>query len=397
MDLWKANQTAVSHLLIEQIIATAGDGALKDNSFCSAEFREYLGSVSIEKLLEYADRCLTNAFTNSGRALQDIVNEVGRRLDFEVTGGRYQGLPGHIGFDGLWVAPEGHGIVVEVKTTDAYRISLSTIAKYREALIAQKIIGGESSILVIVGREDTGELEAQVRGSRHAWDIRLLSIDALFTLADLKQNTDDPETAEKIRRLLIPFDYTRLDPIIDVMFTAAKDVGGVVEEVETPPDAGPVEVDSSVSSSIDITAINAKRSQILRAVSKQLNVVLIKKTRATYWDTSHSVRIACSVSKAYSNKSIYRYWYAYHPKWDDFLADASRQYVVWGCLDLDVAFMIPREVMHSHLAFLSKTEKEGGKFYWHIKILVREGPKYFIQLSNSEHDLSIDKYVIKLD
>jgi hypothetical protein len=76
----------------------------------------------------------------------------------------------------------------------------------------------------VVGRDDTGELEAQVRDSRHAWDIRLISADALLKLVLLKESADDPETGRKIRSLLVPMEYTRLDAMIDVMFTTATDV-----------------------------------------------------------------------------------------------------------------------------------------------------------------------------
>jgi hypothetical protein len=94
--------------------------------------------------------------------LQDLVNELGRRLDYTVTNGRYQGTQNAIGFDGLWRSPEGHTIVVEVKTSDAYRISLDTLSGYRQRLISNGEITDESSILIVVGRQDTGELEAQV-------------------------------------------------------------------------------------------------------------------------------------------------------------------------------------------------------------------------------------------
>ncbi len=68
-----------------------------------------------------------------------------------------------------------------------------------------------SSVLIVVGREDTGELEAQVRGSRHAWDMRLISADALIKLVELKEGAGDPETGRKICSLLAPMEYTRLD------------------------------------------------------------------------------------------------------------------------------------------------------------------------------------------
>jgi hypothetical protein len=84
-----------------------------------------------------------------------------------------------VGFDGLWESGDGHTIMVEVKTTDAYRISFNTIMGYRDKLPASGKLTGSASVL-IVGREHMRELEAQVRGCRHAWDIRLISADSLI-------------------------------------------------------------------------------------------------------------------------------------------------------------------------------------------------------------------------
>jgi hypothetical protein len=67
---------------------------------------------------------LSQSFADSGLALQDIVNEIGSRLGAEITRGRYRGKVHQNGFDGLWRFPNRHAIVIEVKTTDAYRIDL---------------------------------------------------------------------------------------------------------------------------------------------------------------------------------------------------------------------------------------------------------------------------------
>jgi hypothetical protein len=203
------------------VVAIAGDGNLKDSASCSQELREYLTQIPSKKLALYVEHCLSSGFSKSGMVLQDLINELGRRLDYKVTNGRYQGTTNAIGFDGLWISPEGHSIIAEVKTTDTYRISLDTISRYREKLLASGEVGSHSSILIVVGRDDTGELEAQVRGSRHAWDIRLISADALLKLVQLKENADGPETGRKIRSLLTPMEYTRLDEMVDVMFTTA--------------------------------------------------------------------------------------------------------------------------------------------------------------------------------
>jgi hypothetical protein len=173
----------------------------------------------------YVDECLKDRFDESGLALQDIINEVGRRLDFDVTFGRYRGTQGQIGFDGLWAITDGKVIVVEVKTTDTYRIDLNTIAGYRRALVqAGRMTEEKSSILIVVGRNDTGDLEAQVRGSRYAWDIRLISAEALLRLLHIKETVDDPLTVRRIRDVLTPQEYTRVDGIIDLIFTTAEDV-----------------------------------------------------------------------------------------------------------------------------------------------------------------------------
>jgi hypothetical protein len=111
---------------------------------------------------------------------------------FNVKDGRYRGTAGKVGFDGIWSTTEGDAILAEVKTTDVYRLSLETTASYRRDLIKQGAIPEESSsILYVVGRSSTGDLEAQVRGSRHAWDIRLISVDALFRLVKIKEELED--------------------------------------------------------------------------------------------------------------------------------------------------------------------------------------------------------------
>lgn len=225
LDLWKSNPDAVSQLTIEQIVATAGNGQLTDGSECSRELRRFAMEVASRRLFEYLDTCLGQGFQKSGFVLQDLVNELGRRLDYEVKAGLYQGRQGKVGFDGLWRASEGHTLVVEVKTTDAYRINLDTLAAYRAAAIDDGTTSSkQSSILIVVGRQDTGDLEAQIRGSRHAWDVRVVSVDALKRLVTLKENAEEDATVTRIRGLLRPFEYTRLDNIIDAVFTTAKDV-----------------------------------------------------------------------------------------------------------------------------------------------------------------------------
>ena len=79
-------------------------------------------------------------------------------------------------------------------------------------MIKQDLIPEErSSILYVVGRANTGDLEAQVRGSRYAWDIRIIGVGALFRVLKIKEELEDQDTVDRIRAILVPQEFTRVD------------------------------------------------------------------------------------------------------------------------------------------------------------------------------------------
>lgn len=400
LAFWKSNPDEIGNLSIEQIVAMAGDGALKDNSACSEEFRKYLTEAASSKLDSYIEHCLESGFQKSGFVFQDLVNELGRRLDYKVVNGRYQGTVNEIGFDGIWISPEGQTIIAEVKTTDAYRIPLDTIAGYRQKLLASNKIANPSSVLILVGRQDTGELEAQIRGSRHAWDIRVISADALVKLVQLKENSDDPDTGVKIRNLLTPLEFTRLDGLVDVMFTAATDVETIPSDVSE--DDKPVSATEALAKAksatpsgwefTDFAVLDKKRSDIIEAISSKIGPKLIKKSRALFWDAGHEKRVACSISKRYPKS--YLYWYAYHPEWNEFLLGGLESYFVLGCMDLDFAFAIPLRVLSANLDALNTTTTS-KKTYWHIHIVEAEAGGFAIPLHKGKQ-LQIDQFKVSI-
>jgi len=401
LALWRSNQAAVGEFSIEQVLSSAGDGVLRDGNLCCQELREYFSQVPSSKLASYVDHCLSSSFPKSGLVLQDIINELGRRLDYTVSNGRYQGTTNAIGFDGLWISPEGHAIIAEVKTTDAYRISLQNIAEYRDRLNESGQIRGGSSILIVVGREDTGELEAQVRGSRYAWDIRLISADALIKLVQLKENSEEPATGQKIRSVLSPVEYTRLDDLIDVMFTTATDVDVTISR--TDPDLPHVDTPAASTEDrprghwefTDGALLQAKRDAIFSAIERKLGAKLIKKSRALYWDAEHRSRVACTISKRYERSPAYQYWYAYHPQWDRFLQEGKQSFFVLGCMDLPFAFSIPWNVINGALDRLNTTETDRGT-YWHIHIGEARPSEYELLLPRGSKNFPLNAYRLPL-
>jgi hypothetical protein len=395
LDLWKSNPTVVSQFTVEQVLSAAGDGQLKDGSACSVELRQFLQEVPTAKLAQYLEHCLAPGFPKSGHVLQDLVNELGRRLDYKVENGLYQGKVNAIGFDGLWIAPDEHWLIIEVKTTDAYRINLDTLAGYRTALLGAGKLTAKSSVLLVVGRQDTGDIEAQVRGSRHAWDMRLISIDALIRLVTLKESTEEEDTLSKIRSLLVPFEYTRVDNIIDVMFATAKDVeaGAELEQEEpgvTTTDGGaPAQQQTHTPTQV----LQALRGRIVAAMTKKIGVQLVAQKRALYRSADGKSRVACAVSKPYEGGG---YWYAYHPAWEDFLAQGEGAFFVLGCVDQDVAYALPYDVIHGVLEWLHTTVRGDGKKYWHL-VLAREGDETLaLSLPKKGERLSLQPYATQL-
>jgi hypothetical protein len=384
-DLWLAAREQLSDKLVKQIISFAGTGQLRDGGEASDEFRDYLARVPSSFLVRYADECLKESFDGSGFALQDIVNQVGRRLGCSVTYGRYRGTTAHIGFDGLWRFPNGHAVIVEVKTTDTYRIDLNSIAGYRRALVSQGNCSEEnSSILIIVGRQDTGDLEAQIRGSRHAWDVRLISVDALLRLMALKEGVEDPRIVEKICAILIPREFTRVDSIIDIVFSTAEDVKQ--EEVFEEDDD-----DQGVERKPKFTPVAFHDACIAR-IEQHLGQSLLKQTRVSYCSSDGRIALICSISKEHNRNGQVSYWFAFHPHQQEFLEDAEQAYIALGCGSAQTILMIPYLEFSSRLEGMHVTNLD-DRFYWHISVY-QEGNELVLHTRKGYERIVLSKYLL---
>ena len=70
-EFWVSSRQQLEDKHIQQIIAFAGDGKLRDGSIASEEFREFLLHIPADLLNQYIDQCLQGTFTEGGLALQD--------------------------------------------------------------------------------------------------------------------------------------------------------------------------------------------------------------------------------------------------------------------------------------------------------------------------------------
>jgi hypothetical protein len=83
-------------------------------------------------------------------------------------------------------------------------VKLDNVAGYRRKLTNDGKIPQGSAVLFVVGRQDTGSLEAQIRGSRHAWAMRVIGVDSLLRLMKLKEKSSSSGVINRIQALLQP-------------------------------------------------------------------------------------------------------------------------------------------------------------------------------------------------
>ena len=54
ISFWRTAREEVLKLSIEQVVSSAGDGVIRDQSACSTEFRQFLAVAPVESLFGYA-------------------------------------------------------------------------------------------------------------------------------------------------------------------------------------------------------------------------------------------------------------------------------------------------------------------------------------------------------
>jgi hypothetical protein len=193
-------------------------GDLKDGSETSSRFRQHLESrTDFDTLKSYIDEALGGKGEQFNKALQDLVNAVGTKLDFDVEYGRYRGVrsSGIIGYDGLWRSNEGKYIIIETKTTSAYQIDTSVIMGYIQQLALKGYASEDTFGLYVIGRFDVSGLENIIKGAGLTHKLRIIGCDDLIELLRLK---DEAKLSHgQILSLMLPFDNVNIGGILEVI------------------------------------------------------------------------------------------------------------------------------------------------------------------------------------
>jgi hypothetical protein len=211
VTLARNNPDAFEKKTIDQIVAITDDGKLHDGSECARQVREFLKFQNADRIAKYANYCLKHPSELNNAALQDIVNEIGRRLEFDVVYGKYFGSRQPEGYDGLWASGPNQ-LVIVCKIADDYKVDIDGLMhNFEDGPQAEKT-GMSFAGLIVVGQQETWDLERQIRGGRYAASVRVVSIQSLLKL--LLIHDKQPKRVAKITSLLLPHDFTRLDHLV---------------------------------------------------------------------------------------------------------------------------------------------------------------------------------------
>jgi hypothetical protein len=221
--------------------------------------------------------------------------------------------------------------------------------------------------------------------------MRIIGVDALIKLMEVNLITSSEEVTEKIHTILQPIEYTRIDKIVDVIFTAAEDKQNEVDELEESELAEKTESQSQDRTPNEI--LQERKDNLIRKLSDKNNCQLVKRKHSLYADQADVIHAVIAISKQYQRSETF-YWYAYHndPQ-RKFLSEAKEGFMVFGMTDTDYGFAIPYSLLEQHWSDLYSTTKKNGREYKHI-FIYKTTTGYFLRVGKVSIEVDLGPYKI---
>lgn len=211
-----------------------------------------------------------------------------------------------------------------------------------------------------------------------------LSVDSLVKLMRIRQSLSDQRTVQQIQEILKPLEHTRVDRLVDIIFSTSEDVQSdeLIETADSPDAQAPQRASKPVS----------YHDQCLEKISKHLKAPLVRQGRCTYGTADGKTRVICIVSKEYKRGNVIRYWYAFRPSHKEFLEEAKTGYVALGCGSPEMVAVIPFEAFAKQLSTMRKTESE-GRSYWHVEIF-KKGKNLLLNTPTDGKGVDVALYLV---
>ncbi len=358
-------------------------GRLSNNNLKIEYFRAWLDEIpSLDEIDKYIEECLSGDgnFPDAPRALQDIVIQIGRRLGFEVEYGKYRGGQDGMNHDGLWRYGK-RIVVVEVKTSDTYRIDLDNIAKFREKVISEDIENKDVSILLVLGKERRG-LADQIRGSHHAPYTRMIRVKSLLNMAKARHKLGAAQTFDQVREILFPKEFIHLDEIAKLVLSLVEDFVAEYAEDEE-------ETESISKEGIDHVDFHDRCIQ--RFEEENPNVPSMeRRSKKEYSTDDNRTVVVCNVSREYKRGN---FWFGVRDAHMEFLGQGEDSYLLFGCGSEDILFQIPRSDFFPWLDSLNKRSEGPRHCHWYVHIWPKD-EGWEIRTKKGKDNIDISRYLL---
>lgn len=220
---------------LELLVELAGD--LDDGSRASEKLREKLQEeATTEDVNDLLHEALSGRESYHNRALQDIVNNIGQRLGFDVEYGPYR-PNSRPRYDGLWQSSDLESdevhLVVETKKSAGFQIDPNDQpGDYMDHLAAEEGVAKDQVYgLIVVGEngEDIGGVVDAVRGSEYRKRIRVITCQRLYAL--LSMADEGGLTRQQTAQVLLPMDTVNVGSLVVL-------IQKIVEGKQPPRPAG---------------------------------------------------------------------------------------------------------------------------------------------------------------
>jgi hypothetical protein len=202
----------------------------------------------------------------------------------------------------------------------------------------------------------------------------------------LKEEVEDPRILQRIQDILIPREFTRLDEIVDILFSTAEDI----KQEDVPEE---VEEDEAPERKPKFTPVAFHDACVVR-IEKHLGKVLLKRSRATFSSPDGSLGLICAVSKEHIRGQA-SYWFAFHPHQREFLESVEDAYIVFGCGSEDQILLIPFSDFASWLDGMNITQRD-DQSYWHVSIF-QDGERFSLHRRRGETRIDLTRYFLTGD
>ncbi len=396
----------LSHSLRELLSLASECAEGGDKPLTSEQFQSYLANqlITPSKLYEYVDSSLTGHISCAGYVVRDIANELGSRLGFAVDRGTGSLPSAAPSYDGVWFHRDSMAIAVDLCIGPRKPNDIRNLLELHKESVSKRKAGKPMSMLFVVGRDNTSQLENIVRNLDCAKYVRVVSLDKLATMLLLFEASPSNRYGDRLRALLEPEDYVRIDSIIDLAaeapgFEKLKQSRENITEVRKKDSRAAPDTSSNHNGDDVLKGSNASiRAGVILAFNNKHSAQLVKgRGSQTFYSADrygHGVCVLISRLGQGSNSGDV-YWFGYSYKQNELLKNRKKGYLAFACAGKRNAgvYVIPHQVFARHMHLINQAMLH-GRPRWHIHLQSLHGQMY-LKLPGHE-PLNIEEYRMEL-